>query len=131
MRWNEIDRMTCSVARALSVVGDRWTLLIVRELFMRSRRFEQFQAQLRLSPLTLTDRLNKLVEHGVVRRVRYRERSPRYEYRLTEKGLDLYPLLLALIRWGDTWMADEACKLGRLTRGSRKGTDRMEGMRCR
>ncbi len=107
MRWTEIDNMTCSIARALSVVGDCWTLLILRELFSRSRRFDEFQAQLGLSPYILSERLNKLIKHGVVRRQKYQDRPARYEYRLTEKGLELYPLLLALLRWGDTWMVAE------------------------
>ena len=108
MRWNDIGDMTCSVARTLSVVGDRWTLLILRDAFLRTRRFEDFQARLGMTRHRLADRLAKLVEHGVFARVRYQERPQRYEYRLTEKGRDLYPVIVALVGWGDRWMAGTA-----------------------
>src|SRR5262245_9027633 len=101
MRWREIGGMTCSVARALSIVGDRWTLLILRDAFLRTRRFEDFQASLNLTRHRLADRLRKLVDAGVLERVRYQERPSRYEYRLTEKGRDLYPVIVSLVRWGD------------------------------
>jgi DNA-binding HxlR family transcriptional regulator len=104
MRWDEIDRQVCSVARALSVVGERWTLLILRDAFFGTRRFDQFQASLGITRHRLSERLNKLVEQGVLTRVPYCERPPRYEYRLTRKGLALYPVLMTLGRWGDEWM---------------------------
>jgi DNA-binding HxlR family transcriptional regulator len=105
MRWDEIGDMTCSVARALSVVGDRWTLLILRDAFLRVRRFEDFQGRLGMTRHRLADRLRKLVDAGVLERVRYQERPERFEYRLTEKGRDLYPVVVSLTRWGDRWMA--------------------------
>jgi len=105
MRWKEIDTMTCSIARTLSVVGDRWTLLIVRDVFLGIRRFAGIQQDLGLTPHRLSDRLRKLVHDGVLRRVAYEKRPPRFEYRLTEKGVDLYPLIVAMIEWGDRWMA--------------------------
>lgn len=105
MRWDEIGKMNCSAARALSVVGDRWTMMVLRELFLGTRRFEAFQTYLGISPYLLSARLARLVAHGVVRRVRYCERPSRHEYRLTEKGRDLYPVLVSLMRWGDRWMA--------------------------
>jgi DNA-binding HxlR family transcriptional regulator len=108
MRWAEIDRMSCSVARALSVLGDRWTLLVLRDCFLGARRFEHFEASLGISPHLLSTRLAKLVEHGVLERRPYRERPTRFEYRLTEKGRDLYPVIASLVRWGDRWMAGEA-----------------------
>ena len=108
MRWNDIGEMTCSVARTLSVVGDRWTLLILRDAFLRTRRFEEFQAHLGMTRHRLADRLGKLVEHGIFERVRYQERPERYEYRLTEKGRDLYPVIVSLVGWGDRWMAGTA-----------------------
>src|SRR5438477_9652909 len=108
MRWDNIGDLTCSVARTLSVVGDRWTLLILRDAFLRTRRFEDFQARLGMTRHRLADRLAKLVEHGVFERVRYQERPERYEYRLTEKGRDLYPIIVALVGWGDRWMAGTA-----------------------
>ncbi len=107
MRWAELEREACSVARTVSVVGDRWSLLILRDCFLRVRRFEEFQARLGITRHVLADRLRKLVEAGVLARVAYRQRPLRYEYRLTEKGLDLNPVLLALVRWGDAHMAGE------------------------
>jgi DNA-binding HxlR family transcriptional regulator len=103
VRWSEIGEQDCSVARALAVVGDRWTLLVLREAFMRTRRFEGFQARTGAPRPVLADRLKTLVEHGVLERRRYSERPPRDEYRLTPKGRDLYPVLVSLLRWGDTW----------------------------
>ena len=104
MRWDDIDLQVCSVARALSVVGERWTLLILRDAFYGTRRFEQFQASLGITRHRLSERLGKLVEQGVLTRVRYSEKPARYEYRLTRKGLALYPVLMTLGRWGDEWM---------------------------
>ena len=107
MRWADVGDLTCSVARALSVVGDRWTLLVLRDAFLGVRRFEDFQT-VGLTRHRLADRLRKLVAGGVLERVRYQERPPRFEYRLTEKGRDLYPVIVSLVRWGDRWMAGEA-----------------------
>jgi len=105
MRWQDIGEQTCSVARTLSIVGDRWTLLILRDAFLGMRRFEDFQADLGASRHRLADRLRKLVRHGVLERVPYRQRPARFEYRLTEKGRDLYPVIVSLTRWGDRWAA--------------------------
>ena len=91
----------CSVARALEVVGERWTILIVREAFLGTRRFDEFQSKLGIARNVLQARLERLVETGVLRRVRYQERPERYEYRLTRKGTDLWPVLIALLKWGD------------------------------
>jgi DNA-binding HxlR family transcriptional regulator len=107
MRWRDIGSMPCSVARTLGIVGDRWTLMILRDAFMRTRRFENFQAHLGTTRHVLTDRLQKLVEHGIFERVRYQERPERFEYRLTEKGRDLYPVIASLLSWGDRWMAND------------------------
>ncbi|MDE0855505.1 MAG: helix-turn-helix domain-containing protein [Nevskia sp.] len=104
MRWDEIEQMPCSIARSLSVVGDRWTLLVLRECFLGVRRFEDFQAHLGMARHRLADRLNRLVEEGVLRKEPYQQRPLRHEYRLTDKGKDLYPVLLSLVRWGDRWM---------------------------
>ncbi len=105
MRWNEINTMTCSVARTLSVVGDRWTMLIIRDAFLGIRRFDGLRDDLGITPHRLSDRLRKLVRDGVLRRTEYQKRPRRFEYRLTEKGIDLYPLLVAMTTWGDHWMA--------------------------
>ncbi len=105
MRWTEINEMKCSVARTLSVVGDRWTLLIIRDTFLGIRRFADFQKDLRMTRHRLAARLSKLVEEGILARVQYQDRPRRFEYRLTEKGIDLYPVVVSLLGWGDRWMA--------------------------
>jgi DNA-binding HxlR family transcriptional regulator len=104
MRWDEIENQPCSIARSLSVVGDRWTLLVLRECFLGVRRFEEFQEHLGMARHRLADRLGRLVEEGVLRKEPYQEKPLRHEYRLTDKGKDLYPVLLSLVRWGDCWM---------------------------
>ena len=104
MRWQEIGDVDCSIARALSVVGDRWTLLILRDCFLGRRRFDDFLASLDISPHLLSTRLGKLVASGILERTPYSERPPRCEYRLSEKGRDLYPVIASLLRWGDRWM---------------------------
>lgn len=106
MRWDEVGGVRCSVARTLSVIGDRWTLLVLRDGFLGVRRFDDFQSHLGVSPHLLSTRLAKLVEHGILERRAYQQRPRRDEYRLTEKGLDLYPVIAALLRWGDRWMDD-------------------------
>jgi DNA-binding HxlR family transcriptional regulator len=107
VRWDEIREMPCSVARTLSIIGDRWTLLVLRDAFLRTRRFEDFQRQLGVTRHLLADRLRKLVAAGILEKVRYQEKPTRYEYRLTEKGLELHPVIVSMLRWGDRWMADE------------------------
>ena len=95
------------MARAVSVIGDRWTLMILRECFMRTRRFDAFQEKLGITRHLLSDRLKMLVRVGVLRRVPYQESPKRYEYLLTPKGLDLYPVVLSIVHWGDVHMVDE------------------------
>ena len=104
MRWSEIDQQDCSVAQALSVVGDRWTMLILKEAFMRVRRFDDFQERTGAPRPVLAERLKALVDDGVLEKRLYSERPDRFEYRLTEKGRDLWPVLISLLRWGDRWM---------------------------
>jgi len=89
MRWSELGEERCSIARTVAIIGDRWTLLILRDCFLRVRRFEDFEARLGVTRHILADRLKKLVAEGVLRKVAYHERPVRYEYRLTQKGLDL------------------------------------------
>ncbi|RLZ09471.1 transcriptional regulator [Acinetobacter sp. 2JN-4] len=104
MKWDEIGDQPCSVARTLSVLGDRWTMLILRNAFMGVRRFDDFQRSLGLTRHVLSERLKRLVEHGILAKVPYVERQERFEYQLTEKGLDLYPIMLSMIQWADKWM---------------------------
>jgi DNA-binding HxlR family transcriptional regulator len=97
----------CSVASTLEVIGDRWTLLVIREAFLGSRRFADFQERLGIARTVLSDRLSRLTEDAILERVRYQVRPERFEYRLTAKGLDLWPVLHALMQWGDRYlMAD-------------------------
>ena len=100
----------CSVARTLAVVGEKWTLLVLREAFYGIRRFADFQANLGVARNLLATRLSTLVDHGILRREAYQEPGsrPRQEYRLTDKGRDLFPALVALLQWGDTYLADPA-----------------------
>jgi DNA-binding HxlR family transcriptional regulator len=93
-----------SVERAVSQVGDGWTFLVLREAFFGVRRFDEFLRNIKAAPNILTSRLKKLVSCGLLDRVQYLERPPRYEYRLTEKGRDLYPATVLLMRWGDKWL---------------------------
>lgn len=103
MGWTEVGDTVCPIARALAVVGDRWTVLILRELFLGVKRFEEFQLQTGMSSHLLSTRLKRLEADGIVARRRYQDRPVRHEYRLTEKGLDFYPLLLSLKAWGEKW----------------------------
>lgn len=107
MKWDALDEEACSLARTISVIGDRWTFLILRECFLRVRRFDEFQSKLGITRHLLAGRLKKLVAAGVLRRSPYLESPKRYEYILTQKGLDLYPILMAIVHWGDVHMVDE------------------------
>ncbi len=99
--------MECSVARTLDVIGERWSLLIVRDAFYGVRRFDDFRADLGIARNVLADRLGSLVARGVLERRQYEARPPRYEYVLTPKGRELLPVLLTMMRWGDRWEADD------------------------
>ncbi len=103
------DRSRCSVAGTLAVVGEKWSLLVLREAFLGVRRFADFQRILGAPRAVLTDRLATLVAQGILRRVPYQAEGERqrHEYRLTRKGLDLYPTLVALMEWGDRYLAEE------------------------
>jgi DNA-binding HxlR family transcriptional regulator len=107
MRWNELGDERCSIARTVSVIGDRWTLMILRDCFLRVRRFEAFEERLGITRHILADRLKKLVDEGVLKKVPYQDRQLRYEYRLTQKGFDLYPVLMSIVHWGDVYMAED------------------------
>ena len=101
-------RRDCSVERTLEVLGDRWVLLILRESFFGVRYYDDFQANLGIATNILSDRLRSLVHHGVLARRQDQADKRRVAYRLTERGLDLYDVTLALMRWGDRWLADGA-----------------------
>ena len=100
----------CSIGRTLAVVGERWTLLVLREAFYGVRRFEDLQRHLGVARNVLTDRLQTLVEHELLARHPYKEtgRRERFEYHLTQRGRDLFPALVALMQWGDRYLADDA-----------------------
>jgi len=102
----DYEGQNCSIAAALEIVGERWTLLIVRDAFLGLRRFEEFQASLGIARNVLTDRLNRLVEEGILEKVRYSERPERFEYRLTQKGRDLQIALTGLRQWGDKYVSE-------------------------
>ncbi len=100
MVWQTLERENCALEAAAGIVGDRQTLLVLREAFLGVRRFGQLQHQTGLSRNILADRLQSLVGNGILERRRYQERPERFEYRLTQKGVDLYPILIGLMEWG-------------------------------
>lgn len=108
MKWDDLESQQCSMARTSAVLGDRWTLVILSDVFLGVRRFEDFQKRLGISRTTLASRLKNLEDHGVLYQRQYEERPPRFEYRLTEKGLGLYPAIVALLDWGDEHYSDAA-----------------------
>ena len=101
MLRSDYEDQTCSIAGALEVVGERWSLLIVRDVFLGLRRFDEIQADLGIARNVLQTRLTRSSSTGVLERLPYQERPPRHEYRLTDKGLDLWPTIVALMQWGD------------------------------
>jgi DNA-binding HxlR family transcriptional regulator len=108
MRHSALHDQPCSIARTVAVLGERWTLVILREAFQGRRRFEDMQRDLGIARNILADRLHTLVEEGILERRPYQERPPRYEYRLTDKGRDLYPVMVSLMQWGDRYTSGEA-----------------------
>jgi DNA-binding HxlR family transcriptional regulator len=103
MRRRSSDDLECSLAKTLDVVGEGWTLLVVRDLFFGVQRFDELQRDLGVARNVLTDRLRKLEHKGIAERRMYQTNPRRYEYRLTDKGMDLFPVVLALLAWGDRW----------------------------
>ena len=104
MKKPELLASHCSVAKAASVLGDTWTILVIRELFLGSHRFEEIQAQTGASSATVANRLQRIVDHGIAQRVRYSEKPPRSEFRLTRKGAELWPVIVSMMQWGDRWL---------------------------
>ena len=107
MRWTDLADQECSVARTVAVIGDRWTLMLLRDCFLGIRRFEDFERRLGISRSIIADRLKTLTDEGVLRREAYQDRPVRHEYRLTEKGLALHPVIMAIVNWGDVHYAGE------------------------
>lgn len=101
---DKLRDMNCSVARALAEVGERWSLLIVREAMMGSRRFDEFHSRLGIARNILSDRLASLVEHGILDRMPSGVSARIFEYRLTTKGEALFPVIVSLLQWGDHWL---------------------------
>lgn len=97
----------CSIARSVDLLGDWWTPLVLREAFLGVRRFDDMQRSLGIGRNVLTQRLKRLVDEGMLDRVRYQEKPDRYEYLLTEQGRDFYPVLAAMAAWGDRWLSGE------------------------
>lgn len=95
------DNQTCSIAGTLELIGERWTILILRDVFLGIRRFDDLQRELGIARNVLRDRLNLLVDEGILEKCRYQERPERFDYRLTEKGIDLWPVMYSIMRWGD------------------------------
>lgn len=113
MLRRDYDGQVCSIARSLELVGDRWTLLVVRDLILGLSRFDEFLASLGIASNVLTDRLTRLTDEGIVERVRYNERPERFEYRLTVKGRELGLVLLALLQWGDRHVSEKPPRIAR------------------
>ena len=107
MKRTEFASWPCSVARTVDLLGDWWTPLVLREAFLGVRRFDDMQRELGIGRNVLTQRLKRLVEEGLLERVRYQEKPDRYEYLLTDKGRDFYPVLATMIAWGDRWLSGE------------------------
>lgn len=107
MKRSSLDHLDCSIARTLDVVGEWWTLLVIRDVTFGNRRFDSIQANLGVARNVLADRLATLVDHGVLERRRYQEHPDRFEYVLTDMGRDLYPVLLTLMAWGDKYLGPD------------------------
>lgn len=105
----DLADQSCTIARAVETIGDPWTLMILREMFLGVRRFDDFQRHTGGAPHTLSTRLKRLEEIGAIRREPYQDRPLRHEYRLTAKGRDLWPVIIALKGWGDKWLSGGNC----------------------
>jgi DNA-binding HxlR family transcriptional regulator len=107
MQRTQFGDMACSIARTLDIIGEPWSPLILRDVWVGISRFDQLQADLGISRKVLTERLKWLIDNGILARQEYSSRPPRYEYVLTQKGLELCDLLMVMVRWGDRWAAGE------------------------
>ena len=106
MQRSSFSEMPCSVAKTLDIIGEWWTLLILRDVFYGVRRFEGLRTHLGISRKVLTNRLARLIDAEILKKVLYQKQPPRYEYRLTKKGLELLPILLTIMNWGDKWLSE-------------------------
>ena len=121
MKWSDATAQNCPIAQSLAIFGDRWTLLIIRNAFLGTTRFEQFQKSLGMTRHILSERLNRLVEQGIFQKQAYVERQQRFEYVLTEKGQALAPVLMAMMKWGLDWTdaeVPESMQLPQLKNGA-------------
>ncbi|MBK0869758.1 helix-turn-helix transcriptional regulator [Saccharopolyspora sp. HNM0986] len=107
MQHKSFSEMHCSIAQCLEIVGERWSLLIVRDVFLGTTRFDEIQQRLGISRNILNQRLARLVEHGVVEKIAYSQHPPRFDYKLTAKGRDLWPVITAMRQWGDEHAAPD------------------------
>ena len=114
LKRDYVGQESCSVARTLEIVGDRWTWLLIRDVFLGLSRFAEFRQSLGVAPNVLQDRLTRLVSEGIFERVSYSERPARFEYRLTQKGAELFTALNALRQWGDQYLCAEPMRLLRV-----------------
>jgi DNA-binding HxlR family transcriptional regulator len=113
MRWSDIDVIPCPVAQTMSVIGDAWTILILRDALRGVTKFEEFQRLTGASRATLSDRLSRLVEHDVLERRLYEDHPPRHEYRLTKRGRALQPVLMSMAHWSETHLPKSTRPVGR------------------
>jgi len=113
MRWSEIDRVPCPVAQAMVVIGDSWTVLILRDALRGATKFDEFQRATSASRAIISERLSHLVQHGVMQRVQYEAHPPRYAYSLTDRGRALQPLLTMMAHWAETYVDKPLRKSGR------------------
>jgi DNA-binding HxlR family transcriptional regulator len=107
VKRTRFSQWPCSVARTVDLLGDWWTPLVLRDAYYGVRRFDDFQRDLKIGRNILTERLNRLVDEGLLERVPYQERPVRHEYLLTDKGRDFFPVMVAMMRWGDRWLTGD------------------------
>ncbi len=117
MRRTSFEDLHCSVAQCLEVVGEWWSLLVLRDVFLGVTRFDDLRNRLGISRNVLTERLEHLVAHGVLERVPYQQHPVRYDYRLTDKGIDLWSVLTAMREWGDRYAAPDGAPVELVHKG--------------
>lgn len=117
MSRSELAENTCTAARAVELFGDAWMMMILREMFLGTRRFDDLQRLTGASPATMSQRLKKLESVGVLRRETYQDNPPRYEYRLTAMGRDLWPVIISMKAWGDKWLGSGATPVAVIHKG--------------